>query len=43
MSTLLDNIDLYGYYKLSDEDNKNILLASTIYINDTGHFSFLLL
>ena len=25
--------------KLSDEDNKNVLLASIIYINDTRRFS----
>ena len=41
MTHLLDNIELYlyGHSKLSDEDNKNILLASLKYINDTGRFS----
>ena len=38
---LVDNIEfyLYGHSKLSDEDNKNILLVLLKYINDTGRFS----
>ena len=34
----MDNVYLYGHHKITTDDNKNILLASIRFINESGCF-----